>query len=165
MQISLNELLNKEPEELRNIIKDEDVLNYAHALITLKVSKAPIKDFYIFNNVIHALNYNIPDFLNFEPCSSEELWNGLYIIHNILPDVKYDEEIMIYIKSTFGEDGIYFLPEFLDKKSYDTVRDRVESGPFPLGGDEKDLIGLQGAKLLALETYHNIESTKPIEII
>jgi len=165
IKIKLNDLLDLEPEEIRNIIKDDEILDYVHALITLKVSDRPVKDFYIFNNIIHALNFNVPDFANFEPCTSEEMWNGLYIINEILPEIKYDDEILIYIRSIFADDSIYFLPPFLDKKSYDLIKERTESGPFPLGKDENDLIGIQAAKLLALETYHRIESTKPIEII
>jgi hypothetical protein len=162
-KIDLQELLKLDSSQVRDIIKDENVLNYVHSLITLKVSNSPLKDFYIFNNIIHGLNFSVPDFANFDPCSPEELWNGLHIIHKNFPDFEYSNEVLIYITSILAEDGIYFMPPFLgNTKTYQLVKERMELGPFPL---EEDLIGIQASKLLALEMYTKVQSTKPVEII
>ena len=62
--------------------------------------------------------------------------------------------IIRIIKRVLNEDGIYFLPPFVEEtSSFDLVKERMESGPFPLG-HENDVLSIQAAKMLVLNTYY-----------
>ena len=122
-------------------------------------------DFYVFNNIIKALNYEKADFENFDPVSAEEMWHGVHLLNKFFPNIEISGEARIFIKHILTNEGVYFLPEFMEGDFIHKVKERAQSGPFPLGESTEDFIGRQAAFYLVYDTYHKIESTKNLSWI
>ncbi len=150
-----------EPEEIHEIYKGEpkERLEFLNALIALRRNPRCMEDFYLFNNIILALNYKEVDFHNFFPANAEEMWNGIEIIHSMFPYIKFSGEVKLYIKRILNDDGIYFYPSYIEEsKSLSDIKDKAETGPFPLNDD--DMLSYQASKYMALNTYHKVEVSK-----
>ena len=144
---------------------DENRWSFLQAILTLKKDPRAWEDFYIFEDIITALNYEIPDFTTLEPPNAEQLWNGILLMAKIMPRLPFSFEVKTYAKRVFNDNGMYVYPIVIDdtednKAMLKEVRDRMESGPFPLKDD--NVIDLQASHLMAVELYHGIEMGKDL---
>lgn len=147
---------------------DEGRWNFMQALITCKKDPRGYEDFYIFENIITALNYEVPDFTVLEPPNTEQLWHGILLMAKMMPRLPFSFEVRTYAKRVFNDGGVYIYPKVIDgtednKAMLKEVRDKMESGPFPLRDDS--IIDIQASHLMAVELYHEIEMGKDISFL
>jgi hypothetical protein len=147
---------------------DEGRWSFIQSILTLKKDPRPYEDFYIFENIITALNYEVPDFTVLEPPNAEQLWHGILLMAKIMPRLPFSFEVRIYAKRVFNDGGVYIYPEVIDntednKAMLKEVRDKMESGPFPLRDDS--ILDIQASHLMAIELYHDIESGKNVDFL
>ena len=148
--------------------RDEGRWSFMQALITCKKDPRPWEDFYIFEDIITALNYEVPDFTVLEPPNAEQLWHGILLMAKMMPRLPFSFEVRTYAKRVFNDGGVYIYPEVIDdtednKAMLKEVRDKMESGPFPLRDD--NVIDLQASHLMVMELYHGIESGKNVDFL
>jgi hypothetical protein len=153
-------------EEFADI--SEGQFNFMQALITCKKDPRPWEDFYIFSSIITALSYEVPDFTTLEPPNTEQLWHGILLMAKMMPRLPFSFEVRTYAKRVFNDGGVYIYPLVIDgsednKAMLKEVRDKMESGPFPLKDD--DVIDIQASHLMAMELYHEIESGKNVDFL
>lgn len=153
-------------EEFADI--SEGQFSFMQALITCKKDPRPWEDFYIFENIITALNFEVPDFTALEPPNAEQLWHGILLMAAMAPRLPFSFEVKIYARRIFNEGGVYIYPLVIDnsednKVMLKKVEDKVKSGPFPLRDDS--VIDLQASHLMAMELYHEIESGKNVDFL
>lgn len=146
-----------EPEEIRRKYgKDlsEERFNFLMAVMAVKNSVAPWKEFHIFEKVVKGLNFKIPEFDKIEGCRPEEIWYALRMMKIIWPKAQFSEEILEYIRRVSNDFGLFVYPPQLgfseDDKIEAEVKDRAESGPFPLGST---FVERQAAEYLAIQLY------------
>ncbi len=153
-------------EEFADI--DEGRFSFMQALITCKKDPRPWEDFYIFENIITALNYEVPDFTVLEPPNAEQLWHGILLMAKMMPRLPFSFEVRTYARRVFNENGVFIYPEAIDNSNDNKImlkeiRDKSESGPFPLKDDS--VIDIQASHLMAMELYHEIESGKNVDFL
>ncbi len=165
--ISLDPVEYPDTDILREEFVDisEGQFSFMQALITCKKDPRPWEDFYVFENIITALNYEVPDFTTLEPPNSEQLWHGILLMAKIMPRLPFSFEVRTYAKRVFNDNGMYIYPITIDdtednKVMLKEVRDKLESGPFPLKDDS--VIDIQASHLMAMELYHGIEMGKDL---
>ena len=145
-----------DPEVIRYEYPDltEGQFQFLQAITTLKNSNEPFNDFYIFENVITALNYKIPNFRILEPPTAEELWHGIKMIRKIVPNIPFSFEVNIYVKKILNDNGIYFYPKEIesDTKILNKIIEKSTMGPFPL--KDNNILDIQASHYLVLEAYH-----------
>jgi hypothetical protein len=156
-----------EPETVRKYYPDasEEQINFLQAIITLMSTDKPFKDFYTFENVITALNYKVPDFTIMEPPAVEELWHGIKVMRDINKESSFSDEVIIYAKGVFNDNGVYFYPKELDsgeenKKNLKKIIDKSESGPFPL--KDNNILDIQASNYLIMDLYNKSQTTKDV---
>ncbi len=153
-------------EEFADI--DEGRFSFMQALITCKKDPRPWEDFYIFENIITALSYEVPDFTVLEPPNAEQLWHGILLMAKMMPRLPFSFEVRTYARRVFNENGVFIYPEVIDNSNDNKImlgeiRDKMESGPFPLKDDT--VIDIQASHLMAVELYHGIESGKNVDFL
>lgn len=165
--ITLDPVESPNNEILREDFTDisEGQWNFLQALITCKKDPRGYEDFYIFENIITALNFEVPDFTALEPPNTEQLWHGILLMAKMMPRLPFSFEVRIYAKRVFAEGGVYIYPLVIDnsednKVMLKKVDDKTKSGPFPLKDD--NIIDIQSSHLLAMNLYHNIEMGKDL---
>jgi len=144
---------------------DEGRWSFLQAFLTCKKTSRPWNDFYIFEDVVTALNYEVPDFDVLEPPNSEQLWHGIFLMNKIMPKMEFSFEVKVYAKRVFNEEGVYIYPLLIDdskdnKIMLKEIEDKANSGPFPLKNDS--IIDIQASHLLEMKLYHDIEMGKNI---
>jgi hypothetical protein len=154
-----------EPETIKAFYPHatEGEINFLQALITLKSVDRPFKDFYIFEDIITALNHQTPDFTTLEPPQPEELWHGIHVMKDIQPEIEFSPEVIIYAKSVFNDAGIYFYPTVLDnseqnRRILEKIKNKAGTGPFPLKNDKIE--DIQASHYLSLNLYHDVQKSK-----
>ncbi len=161
--MTVSEVLQQEeaylPETIRMLFPSlsETELEKVFALNTILHSKQPYEDFYVFEDIVLALNGIKPDFRVMQGCTPEQIFYAFYIIGKLNKDPFYfDWEIKQWTKLMLRENGVYFYPpelDFDDEKalvSYDEIAALAQNGPFPL---EEDLLGVQASHWLAIQLY------------
>ena len=155
-------------EVLREDFRDlsEGQWSFLNALLTCQKDPRPWEDFYIFEDIVTALNYEVPDFTTLEPPDAEQLWHGIYLMHQIIPRLPFSFEVRTYAKRVFNDHGIYFYPELIDSSEDNKVvlkqiKEKAESGPFPLG--DNNVLDIQTSHYMALDLYHKIEMGKNVD--
>jgi hypothetical protein len=155
------EILREDFEDI-----DEGQFSFMQAIITCQKDPRPYEDFYIFENIITALNYEVPDFTSLDPINSEQLWHGSLLMKNLMPRLPFSFEVKTYAKRVFNDNGVYIYPISIDdsednKFMLKQVEDRTKSGPFPL--KDSDIIDIQASHLMAMDLYHKIENGKNVD--
>ncbi len=165
--ITLDPVEYPDTEILREDFKDIDEgrWSFMQALITCKKDPRPWEDFYIFENIITALSYEVPDFTVLEPPNAEQLWHGILLMSKMMPRLPFSFEVRTYAKRVFNENGVFIYPEVIDNSNDNKImlkeiRDKMESGPFPLKDDS--VIDIQASHLMAAELYHGMEIGKDL---
>lgn len=144
----------------------EEQWSFMQAIITCEKDPRSYEDFYIFEDMITALNYEVPDFTTLEPPNAEQLWHGILLMAKMAPRLPFSFEVKTYAKRIFNENGVYIYPLVIDsgednKAMLKEVEDKMKSGPFPL--KDNDIIDIQASHLLAMQLYHGIESGKNVD--
>ncbi len=137
--------------------------NFLQAILTCKKDPRGYEDFYIFSNIIAALNYEVPDFTALDPPNTEQLWHGIALMETMAPRLPFAFEVRTYAKRVFNDGGVYIYPDSIDgsednKAMLKEVKEKMNSGPFPLR--DNNVIEIQVSHLMAMELYHNIEMGK-----
>lgn len=168
--ITLDPIEYPDTEILREDFADlsEGQWNFLQALLTCRKDPRPWEDFYIFENIITALNYEVPDFSAMEPPNAEKLWHGIALMETMAPRLPFAFEVRTYARRVFNDSGVYVYPESIDdsednKAMLKQVEDRAKSGPFPLRDDS--VIDLQASHLMAMKLYHDIEMGKNVDFL
>tara|TARA_Y100001963_G_scaffold85688_1_gene118477 strand:- start:1430 stop:1945 length:516 start_codon:yes stop_codon:yes gene_type:complete len=148
-----------EPETIRDLFPQlsEREYNKLMALVSIKVSKAPFENFYVFENVIRAINDVVPDPSLVEGALPKWIWYGVKIMKKLRPEQEFSDEITQYIKRIFADYGIYFYNPELNINN--PLLKQVKS----IANDE-DLLPItdesfknrQAIHYLSLELYNNI---------
>jgi hypothetical protein len=164
LKISLEEVI--EPETIRSLFPSltEEEFNKLQATIVCYNSNYVFENFYVFENVIRALNGIIPTIDLVEGCSPEWIWYGCKVLEKLRPDMELSDEVVEYIKKIFADSGIYFLPPYAikDKNSgwkqiYEAAKHKTSTGPFPI--EAEDFLDRQALELMKLELYcENMEA-------
>lgn len=81
------------------------------AFRTLLLSSAPWHEWEVFENIIQALNNNMPDPDVTQRCTVAQLLAGVDMINSIRDDEPWNEEIWKYVAACAVDQGILFLPE------------------------------------------------------
>jgi hypothetical protein len=163
--ITLDPVEYPDTEILREDFADisEGQWEFLQALITCKKDPRGYEDFYVFENIITALNYEVPDFTTLEPPNTEQLWHGIALMKTMAPRLPFAFEVRTYARRVFNDGGVYIYPKSIDDSEDNMimvkqVEDKAKSGPFPLRDD--DVIDLQASYLMAMKLYHDIEMGK-----
>ena len=152
------EILNSsevlEPETLGKFHPqiDDVNMNAIMAVAAVYKSRGFWENFYVFEDIVHALNNVIPNPKILEGTTPEQIWYALDLVHKIFPDREFTPEVLRYIEFMFNESGIYVYPEYLplDNSYYDKVTSLAKHGPFPLGESTEEI---QAAKYLTIQSY------------
>lgn len=149
------------PESIRMLFPQltEPELEKVFALNTLLHSAQPFEDFYVFEDIVLALNGISPDFSAMQGCTPEQIFYAFYIAGKLSPEpFYYDWEIKQWAKFSLNNEGVYFYPPELgyqDKNpivTYEEVEKKALEGPFPLG---ETVLEIQASKYLAIQNYIN----------
>lgn len=84
------------------------------AFRTLLLSSAPWHEWEVFENVVQALNNNMPDPEITQRCTVAQLLAGVEMINDIRDDEPWGEEIWKYVAACSLDQGIPWVPEPLD---------------------------------------------------
>jgi hypothetical protein len=168
--ITLDPVEYPDTEILREDFADisEGQWNFLQALLTCRKDPRPWEDFYIFEDIITALNYEVPDFSALEPPNTEQLYHGIALMETMAPRLPFSFEVRTYARRVFNDGGVYIYPESIDgsednKVMLKQVEDKIKSGPFPLKDD--DVVDIQASHLMAMKLYHGIESGKNVDFL
>lgn len=166
--IGLDSVEYPDLELLRNDFKDVDEGNWSfvNALITCQKDPRPWDDFYIFEDIITGLNYEVPDFTTIDPPNAEQLWHGIHLMHDLMPRLPFSFEVKMYAKRIFNEHGVYIYPVWIDDsednvKMLKEIQTKAESGPFPL--PDNNVIDIQASHLMSMDLYHKIQMGKSVD--
>jgi hypothetical protein len=149
--------------------------NMLEAMVTLKVTDSPWKEWRILEKVTWALNGHIPNMFIMEKPPSHYLAYAVYIMKGI-SDEELSEECLKYIASVLAEEGIVlaikpleqsqkYLDTFIEDKS---IIDKVKSKWTELlkygnldkyTPDINDQVSAQMSKLLQIELYIHRKET------
>lgn len=88
------------------------------AFLTLLSSTAPWKEWEVFENIIQALNNNMPDPRLLQKATVAQLMAGIDMINDVRNDEKFDDEIWKYVAACALDDGIPWVPEPLTKANF-----------------------------------------------
>ena len=130
---------------------DIEKINAARTIIH---SRFPFEDFYIFEDIVLALNGESPDFSVLQGCSPEQIFYAVEIIQKLRPLVEFSWECQFYTKMMCNEAGVYFYPlEFTDLENplYEKVKELAEKNDF--NGESIEYI--QASKFKAIQMYIN----------
>jgi hypothetical protein len=147
-----------EPETIRHIFKnisDKDV-DKILAFIALYRTRFFWENFYVFEDIVLALNEITPNFSILQGCMPEQIWYALSVANQLYPTREYAPEILKYIEYMFAKYGVYIYPPYLNgvnNQYYEKAITLVKNGPFPLGDDSPEEI--QAAKYLDIMLYLN----------
>jgi len=151
-----------EPETLRQLYPDmsEREFNHTMALKTLRSTRAFWENFYVFEDIVLALNGLVPNFTIMEGCLPEQIWYALDIAHRMFPEREYATEILKYVQYFLNESGVFIYPPYLPIPNpyYSAAVHRSEVGPFPLTDNSVEEI--QAAKYLNIQEYIKTYETK-----
>lgn len=169
LEISKNEIV--EPETIRQLMPDlsEEDFNELEAIISVKSSNYPFENFYVFENVVHALNGMVPRVDMIEGSSPLWIWYACEIIQKLRPNMELSQEVIEYVKKIFTDEGIYFLHPYITKiddaeidleefaQIYVAAKHKAKEGPFPIEADS--FINRQAIELMKMELYsENMEN-------
>lgn len=143
-----------EPETLRQLdptMSEEDV-NKLLAFAALHKTRGFWESFYIFEDIVQALNGIIPAPDVLQGCTPEQIWYALEIAHEILPEREFAPEILKYIEFMFNDDGVYIYPSYLpiDNPYLSRAVYLATNGPFPLGETTEEI---QATRYLEIQEY------------
>jgi hypothetical protein len=153
-----------EPETIRRLYPqlDEKEFNKLNAEIVVTTTNYPYENFYVFENIIRALNGIIPNIHLMEGLEPEWLWYGLYKLQELRPGMEYSHEVIEYIKFVLSDNGIYFLPKFVWNQDHATelstwysVFERMNMLPEQRNDDT--LLSRQKMIFDKLETYKELK--------
>lgn len=144
-----------EPETIRHMfpsISDED-MDKLMAFVTLFRTRHFWENFYIFENIVLALNDVKPDFSTMRGSTPEQIWYALSVAHDLYPTREYAPEILEYIKYMFNQSGVYIYPPWLEIANpyFDKAKELASNGPYPLGDNTPEEV--QASKYLEIMTY------------
>ncbi len=142
-----------DPETIRALtnLSNADV-EKTLVLDVIKNTNAVFEDMYVFENAVLVLNGMIPDVTKVEGSQPHLIWKAIGIIKELRPSAELTHEVLMYIKYTFNDAGMWFYPENigLDNPILEDVKERATNGPFPL---EEDHLGIQAYRYLTIIEY------------
>jgi hypothetical protein len=159
--MKLIELLKQEeaalPETIRMLFPKltEEDFNKVEALNTLLHSPRPYENLYVFENIVLALNGEVPDFSVMQGCTPEQIFFAFHIIERLGFTPYFDWEVKQWVKFSLNQEGVFFYPKLADTGEgldLDNVKKKADEGPFPLGETFEDI---QASKWLAIDLYIN----------
>ena len=163
--ITLDSTEYPDTEILREDFADisEEQWSFLQAILTCRKDPRGYEDFYVFEDIITALNYEVPDFTALDPPNTEQLWNGILLMQIMEPRLKFNFEVRTYARRIFNDGGVYIYPQAIvysedNKFMLKKIIDKIASGPFPLKDDS--IIDIQASHLMAMELYHEIQMGK-----
>lgn len=163
MKMNSTDIIKKEeylePSTIRQLL-DLDESKEVQKLLAAKViqnTEAPFIDFYVFENVVYLLNNIEPNIKQVEGASPEMIWLALESIKNLRPDFKLSHEVKMYIRFSFKNEGLIFLPPLtqMENPNLKEVQQRaneIKKGKDPLLDDTMDV---QALKFLRIKEYIN----------
>lgn len=153
-----------EPETIRSLIPDltEEDFNHLQALITIKTSNYAFENFYVFENVVRALNGIVPNIKMIEGAEPEWIWYACEIIKMLRPNMELSQEVIEYIRKIYADKGIYFLHPYVTKTKgyidmstysqiYAAAKHKAINGPKPI--EPNSFINRQGIEYLKIKLY------------
>lgn len=108
----------------------------------------------VFEDLILILNGVSPNIYEFEGCSTDQLWYGLYILAKFRPDIEFGELVRGYIEFTSSNEGFYIYPKESGMKSpiKETIPEiirKIDNDTF----DESSVLDNQASKLYLIMEY------------
>jgi hypothetical protein len=144
-----------EPETIRQMFPtmDDSEIDKLMALTTLYHTRHMWENFYIFEDIVLALNNVKPDFAMVQGSSPEQIWYAIEIAHQIFPTREFAPEILKYVEFMFNRSGVFVYPPFLELLNpyYAAAHKLALEGPFPIGDNSVEEI--QAGKLLGIYEY------------
>ncbi len=176
--MNINEILEMardevvEPETIRQLMPDlsDEDFNSLEAMITIKTSNYPFENFYVFENVVRALNGIVPDTDMLEGSNPLWIWYACEIIQKLRPNMELAAEVIEYIKKVFSDEGIYFLHPYITKDKsteinndnwaqiYAATKHKADNGPYPI--EANSFINRQAIELMKMEVYSLLKENK-----
>ena len=152
-----------EPETIRQLFPSlsEKDIEKIHAARTVLHTRYPFEDFYIFEDVVLALNNETPDFTTLQGCTPEQIWYGVYMINKLRPNVEFSWEVHMYCKMMCNEGGVYIYPPQLTdlpNPYYERAKELAAKGEV----GEESIETIQAAKYLAIQHYMNTMRNKAL---
>ena len=149
-----------EPETVRQLFPVMDDLEFEKlmALLTVKFSNTPFENFYVFENVIRAINGVIPDITIVEGAPPKWIWYGVQLMRKVRPEQEFSHEVVQYIKRIFADNGIFIYNPELETENpiYDNIVSIVQDDDnYPI--EDKDFISRQSIHFLTLKLYTKIK--------
>lgn len=147
------------PETIRMLFPylTEEELDKVQAINTLLHSSQPYENMYIFEKIVLALNGQRPDFTVMEGATPEQIFYAFYVIGKLHKNFYFDWEVKQWVKYSLEREGVFFTPPELNFTndnaiiSYDKIKEKAKSGPFPLGDDS--ILDIQASKMLSIDMY------------
>ena len=148
-----------EPETVRQLFPVMDDLEFEKlmALLTVKFSNTPFENFYVFENVIRAINGVIPDITIVEGAPPKWICYGVQVMRKVRPEQEFSHEVVQYIKRIFADNGIFIYNPELETENpiYDNIVSIVQDDDnYPI--EDKDFISRQSIHFLTLKLYTKI---------
>ena len=146
-----------EPETLEMLFPEMTSLDRQklQVLWLLQNTRSAYEDLEVFENVVLILNDIEPDPTKMEGSTPEFIWKALDMIAKIHKDVELSDEVKAYIKYIYDDHGYNFYPPtsgIEQTPTYDRVKRKAETGPFPL---KEDAFGIQVIRYLRIMKYIN----------
>jgi hypothetical protein len=146
-----------EPETIRRIMPEasDTEIDKLMALVSLYKTMHFFENFYIFENIVLALNGVKPDFAVLQGSSPEQMWYAIETAHKLYPTREFAPEVLKYIEYMFNKYGVYVYPPYLDMMNpyYAAAYKLATEGPYPIGDATTEEI--QAGKLMAILHYIN----------
>ncbi len=128
---------------VKSLVNRDLEFDEAMSYITLVNTNYPYENFYVFENVVRALNGVSPKVELLEGTKPRWIWKACEIISKLRPKMELSIEVKEYIKFVFFDYGMYFLPKLAITdphytKLMENINSTLSSGK-PLDDDESFL--------------------------
>ena len=112
-------------------------------------------DFYVFENIVYLLNNMEPNIKEVEGVSPEMVWLALEKIKKLRPDFELSHEVKMYIRFSFKNEGLIFLPPLaqMENPNLKEVQKRVDGIKKGKDPNLDDIMDIQALKFLRIKEY------------
>lgn len=149
-------MLKIEPETLRKKYPNlsENEYNFIQATLTVKNTNYPFEDWYAFENVVWALNNQIPNFKVLDPPPVKYIWKAIFKMKELRPKMDFSDEVKTYVKVVSNNNDIIFYPPVLELH-VDFTDSVINRASEILSGStsEENVLDIQAARYLAIKQY------------
>jgi len=151
-----------EPETMRMLFPgfSDLEIEQLQVLQVLKVNLAFWQDYFVFENIVLALNGIKPELGFLQGCAPEQMWYAIKIVNKTFPEREFDDEIKHYIRFMSNNQGVYiYPPEIFEEKEnpYFIAAKNLSDSDILTDNTVEEI---QAAKYLAIQLYIKDKETE-----